>query len=169
VIGYAQPKYTWGFNNTFTYKQLDLNVMMLAQQGNKMLNTAYASSATILADATSIVHKDGLNFWKSGNDNATFANPLSSSSKNFIESTQFLEDASFIKIKNVALGYAIDKRIVKIADLKLLLSVQNLHTFTKYKGYDPETSTSSVDADGAIDVGAYPSSRTFTISLRANF
>jgi TonB-linked SusC/RagA family outer membrane protein len=169
VIGYAQPKYTWGFNNTFTYKQLDLNVMLLAQQGNKMLNTAYASSATILADATSIVHKDGLNFWKPGNDIATFANPLSSSSKNFIESTQFLEDASFIKIKNVALGYAIDKRIVKIADLKLLLSVQNLHTFTKYKGYDPETSTSSVDADGAIDVGAYPSSRTFTISLRANF
>jgi hypothetical protein len=143
--------------------------MLLAQEGNKMLNTAYASSATILSDATSILHRDGLNFWKPGNDNAAFANPLSSSSKNFIESTQFLEDASFIKIKNVALAYAVDRSLVKVADLKLLLSVQNLATFTKYKGFDPETSTSITDGDGAIDVGAYPSSRTFTISLRANF
>ena len=169
VIGYAQTKYIWGFNNTFTYKKFDLNIMLLAQEGNKMLNTAYASSATILSDATSILHRDGLNFWKPGNDNAAFANPLSSSSKNFIESTQFLEDASFIKIKNVALAYAVDRSLVKVADLKLLLSVQNLATFTKYKGFDPETSTSITDGDGAIDVGAYPSSRTFTISLRANF
>ncbi len=169
VIGYAQPKYIWGFNNTFSYKKFDINILLLAQQGNKMLNTAYAASATILSDATSIAHVDGLNFWKPGKDNAQFANPLSSTSKNFVESTQFLEDASFIKIKNLALGYSLDKKFVRIADLKLLLSVQNLKTFTKYHGYDPETSTSSADGDGAIDVGAYPSSRTFTLSLKATF
>lgn len=169
VIGNAQPKYIWGFNNSVTYKNFDLNLMFIAQQGNKILNTVYASSATVLTDFTSIAHNDGLDYWTVNNDNAKFANPLSSSSKNFIESTQFLEDASFVKIKNLSLGYSIKKSVAKIADLHLSLSVQNLATFTKYRGYDPEASTSIVDGDGAIDVGAYPSARTFTIALKANF
>jgi hypothetical protein len=122
-----------------------------------------------LSDATSIAHVDGLDYWSAGNPTGRFANPLSSSSKNFIESTQFLEDASFVKIKNLSIGYSLDRNYIKFADLQLLLSVQNLKTFTKYKGYDPETSTSIVDSDGAIDVGAYPTSRTFTIGLKATF
>jgi TonB-linked SusC/RagA family outer membrane protein len=169
VIGYAQPKYTWGLNNIFTYKKFDLNVLLLGQYGNKMLNTAYAASATILSDATTITHRDGLNFWRPNHEDAKFANPLSSTSKNFIESTQFLENASFVKIKNIAIGYSFGNSLVKNSDIRLLLSVQNLKTFTHYKGYDPETSTSMTDSDGAIDVGAYPSSRTVTISLKATF
>ncbi len=169
VIGFSQPKYIWGFNNSFTYKRFDLNIMTIAQQGNKILNTVYAAAATILSDATSIAHVDGLDYWSANNPNGRFANPLSSSSKNFIESTQFLEDASFVKIKNLSIGYSLDRKYIKFADLQLLLSVQNLKTFTKYRGYDPETSTSIVDSDGAIDVGAYPSSRTFTIGLKATF
>jgi len=67
------------------------------------------------------------------------------------------------------LSYNLSKKILKIADLKLTISAQNLFTITKYKGFDPETSTSSNDVDGAIDVGAYPSARTFTFGIQARF
>ena len=169
VIGAALPKYVWGLNNTFTYKNLELNIVFLGQQGNKMLNLPYACASTILSDATTISHRDGLNYWRTDNENASFANPTNSSNKNEVLSTQFLQDASFTKVKNLALSYNIDKSILKITDLKLTISAQNLLTFTKYKGFDPETSTSSNDLDGAVDVGAYPSARTFTLGIQARF
>jgi TonB-linked SusC/RagA family outer membrane protein len=169
VIGSALPNFVWGFNNTFIYKNFELNIFLMGQQGNKMLNLPYACSSIILSDATTINHVDGLNYWKPENENAAFANPTNSSNKNEVISTQFLQDASFTKIKNVALSYNIGKNVLKIADLRLTISAQNLFTITKYKGFDPESSTSSNDVDGAIDVGAYPSARTFTFGIQAKF
>ncbi|MFV0378088.1 MAG: SusC/RagA family TonB-linked outer membrane protein [Mangrovibacterium sp.] len=169
IIGNALPKFVWGFDNTFTYKNLELNIMLQAVHGRKILNTVYAASTTILSDATAISHVDGADFWTSANDDARFANPNSSTGKNFIESTQFLQDGSYVKVKNIALAYNLGRNVVKIADLKFTLSGQNLLTFTNYKGYDPETSTSNNDIDGAIDVGSYPNARTVTFSIQANF
>jgi TonB-dependent starch-binding outer membrane protein SusC len=169
VIGSALPDFVWGFNNTFVYKNFELNIFLLGQQGNKMLNLPYACASVILSDATTINHMDGLNYWTPENENAAFANPTNSSNKNEVLSTQFLQDASFTKIKNMALSYNIGKNVLRIADLKLTVSAQNLLTITKYKGYDPESSTSSNDIDGAVDVGAYPSARTFTIGIQARF
>ena len=169
VIGSALPDFVWGFNNTFAYKNFELNIFLLGQQGNKMLNLPYACSSVILTDATTINHMDGLNYWKPENQNAPFTNPTNSTNKNEVLSSQFLQDASFTKVKNVALSYNIRKSILKIADLKLTISAQNLLTFTKYKGFDPETSTSSNDIDGAVDVGAYPTARTFTFGIQARF
>lgn len=169
IIGSALPKVVWGFDNTFIYKNFELNIMLQAVQGKKILNTVYAASTTILSDATAISHVDGLDYWSTSNEDARFANPLTSTGKNFIESTQYLQDGSYLKVKNVALAYNLSKKTLKFADVKLTLSAQNLFTFTKYKGYDPESSTSSNDIDGAIDVGSYPNARTFTFGLQANF
>ncbi len=169
IIGCALPRFVWGFDNTLSYKNFELNVMVQAVQGKKILNTVYAASTTILSDATAISHVDGLDYWSKNNEDAKFANPLSSSGKNFIESTQYLQDGSYVKVKNVALAYNLSKKTLKFADVKLTLSAQNLFTFTKYKGYDPESSTSSNDIDGAIDVGSYPNARTITFGLQANF
>jgi len=169
VIGSALPDFVWGFNNTFAYKNFELNIFLLGQHGNKMLNLPYACSSVILSDATTINNVDGLDYWTPENENASFANPTNSTNKNEVLSTQFLQDASFTKIKNMALSYNIGRNILKIADLKITVSAQNLLTITKYKGFDPETSTSSNDIDGAVDVGAYPSARTFTIGIQARF
>ena len=143
--------------------------MLQAVQGKKILNTVYAASTTILSDATAISHVDGADYWSTSNEDARFANPLTSTVKNFIESTQYLQDGSYVKVKNVALAYNLSKKTLKFDDVKLTLSAQNLFTFTKYKGYDPESSTSSNDIDGAIDVGSYPNARTITFGLQANF
>ncbi|HEY4786849.1 MAG TPA: hypothetical protein VIH57_12410, partial [Bacteroidales bacterium] len=61
------------------------------------------------------------------------------------------------------------KSVVKFADLKLTVSAQNWITFTKYKGFDPESSSTSSDIDGAVDVGAYPNPKTITLGLQMNF
>ena len=169
VIGSALPDFVWGFNNTFAYKNFELNFFILGQHGNKMLNLPYACASVILSDATTINHMDGLDYWTPENENASFANPTNSSNKNEVLSTQFLQDASFTKIKNLALSYNIRRDVLKIADLKITVSAQNLFTITNYKGFDPETSTSSNDVDGAVDVGAYPTARTFTIGIQARF
>lgn len=169
IIGNALPKLVWGFDNTFTYKNLELNVMLQAVVGRKILNTVYACATTILSDATAISHVDGKDYWRTDNENARFASPTTSTGKNFIESTQFLQDGSYVKVKNIGLAYNLSKEVTKFTDLKLSMSAQNLFTFTKYKGYDPETSTSGNDIDGAIDVGSYPNARTITFSIQANF
>jgi TonB-linked SusC/RagA family outer membrane protein len=169
IIGNALPDYVWGFDNTFSYKNFELNIMLQAVAGRKILNTVYASATTILSDATAISHVDGLDYWSTSNENASFASPTTSTGRNFIESTQFLQDGSYVKFKNIGLSYNISKKQIKFTDLKLTVSGQNLLTFTKYKGYDPESSTSGNDIDGAIDVGAYPNSRAITFSLQANF
>lgn len=169
IIGNALPKLVWGFNNTIAYKNLELNVMLQAVVGRKILNTVYACATTILSDATAISHVDGLDYWRTDNENARFASPTTSTGKNFIESTQFLQDGSYVKVKNIGLAYNLSKEVTKFTDLKLTISAQNLFTFTKYKGYDPETSTSGNDIDGAIDVGSYPNARTITFSIQANF
>lgn len=169
IIGNAMPDFVWGLDNTLSYKNFELNVMLQAVAGKKILNTVYACSTTILSDATAISHVDGQDFWSSNNENARFASPTTSTGKNFIESTQFLQDGSYVKVKNLGLAYNLSKQKIKLLDLKLSVSAQNLLTFTNYKGYDPETSTSGNDIDGAIDVGAYPNARTITFSVQANF
>jgi len=169
VIGNALPRYVFGFNNSFRYKNFEANILFQGVVGRDILNTVYASSTTILSDATAISHVDGKDYWRADNEDAMFANPLSSSNKNFIESTQFLQDGSYLKLRNLAVSYNLSKNIAKFADVKFTISGQNLLTFTNYKGYDPETSTSGNDIDGAIDVGSFPTARTFTFSLQLGF
>lgn len=168
VIGGSLPTFTWGLSNSFRFGQFGVDVVLQGVHGNKVLNTAYAASATILSDATSITHVDGANYWTPVNQGATFANPNSSTGKNFIESTQFLQNGSYVKVQNLAFTY--DLNTVEDADIKFSISGQNVLTFTKYKGFDPEASTSgNSDVDGGIDVGAYPTASTITFGVQASF
>ncbi len=169
IIGSALPKFTWGLDNTVSWKNLSLNIMLQGVHGNKMINTMYAGAATILSDATAISHVDGRDFWTPQNDNARFASPVTSTGKNHVASTQFLEDASFIKVKNLGLSYNFTKDKTGFADIKLTLSAQNILTFTRYSGFDPEVSTTSSDVDGAIDLGGYPNPRVVTFGIQATF
>jgi TonB-linked SusC/RagA family outer membrane protein len=169
MIGSALPKFTWGFDNTLTWKNLSLNIMLQGVHGNKMINTMYASATTILSDATAISHVDGLDYWTPQREGARFANPTTSTGKNHIASTQFLEDASFVKVKNLGLSYNFEKAKTGFADIKLTVSAQNILTFTKYSGFDPETSTTSSDVDGAVDLGAYPNPKIVTFGIQMTF
>ncbi|MDH6306454.1 TonB-linked SusC/RagA family outer membrane protein [Parabacteroides sp. PF5-5] len=169
IIGKALPDFVWGFDNNFTYKNFTLNFMIQAAHGREVLNTMYAAASTVLSDATVISSVDGADFWTPQNEGAKFASPSTSTGKNFIASTQFLQNGSYVKLKNIGISYNLDRSVTKFTDIRLTLSAQNLFTITKYKGYDPESSTTNNDIDGAIDVGAYPNPRTVTLGLQFNF
>ena len=169
IIGCALPKFVWGFDNNFSYKNWSLNLLLQAVNGRQILNTTYACASTIESNATCITSADGANYWTPQNDNAKFASPSTSSGKNFMASSQFLQDGSYVKVKNISLSYNIKKSVTKFADVRLTVSAQNLLTFTKYIGYDPETSSASSDIDGAVDVGAYPNPRTISFGVQLNF
>lgn len=169
IIGHSSPRFSYGFDNTFTYKNFTLNFLLQGVSGKKILNVSYAAAASVISDSPAITLADGADYWSPNNTDAKFANPLSSTGKNQIVSTQYLQNGSYLKMKNIALSYLLKKKYTKFADIKLTLSAQNLFTITGYKGYDPEVTTYGGDTEGALDMGAYPNPRSFTFGVQFNF
>jgi hypothetical protein len=94
-----------------------------------------------------------------------------SATANNVFSDYFVEDASFFRIQNIQLGYTLSQSLsykLGINKLRIYTSVNNLHTFTKYRGYDPSASNGS-PIGGGIDYGFYPTPRTFILGLNVNF
>ncbi|MBX3255412.1 MAG: TonB-dependent receptor [Chitinophagaceae bacterium] len=170
ITASATPKMQWGFNNNFTYKNFELNIFVQGSHGNKIFNATYAATAIPTSDVKFINLADAANYWTASNTSSTWANP-GSTNKSWVESTQFLQDGSYVRLKNVSLSYQVSKDILKLASAKIYVSAQNIATLTKYKGFDPEaTSTSaSSDTDAGIDLGAYPSPKTITVGLQVRF
>lgn len=167
IAGSAIPKFQWGFNNNFRYKNLELNVFVQASHGNKIFNATYAGIAAPTSDVKYSTLAESANYFSSKNTSAEWADPASKTNRSYVESTQYLQDGSYVRLKNVSLSYSLGKKVTRFADVRFSLSAQNLYTKTKYKGYDPEaTSTSATsDADAGIDLGAYPSPRTITFGV----
>lgn len=96
---------------------------------------------------------------------AAYPSLTNTDSKNYANSDFWLEDASFVKLKNVSISYHIPRRVLKFASVQLSVSAQDLFTITRYKGMDPEVYTSY---DG-LDYGAYPIPRTITFGAKIRF
>jgi TonB-linked SusC/RagA family outer membrane protein len=172
VVGDARPTFQWGFNNNLHFRDFELNVFMQGSHGNKIFNATYAAIAAPVSDVRYPTLAEASNYWSAHNTSSTTADPASKTNRNFVESTKYLQDGSYVRLKNVSLSYTVDKTILRFASLRLSASGQNLFTITKYKGYDPEassTSGSASDADAGIDLGAYPSSRTLALAVALRF
>lgn len=169
VIGDAMPKYSWSFDNTVSYKNLELNVFIQSIQGNDIFNMDYAQAATAIGESKTITLAE-VTPWTSGNGQNKWPLLGSSSNKDYIHSTKWLQDGSFIRLKNVSLAYRFPNSIIKGAPLLIRVSGQNLLTLTKYEGYDPEAASAGTsDRNMGVVVGAYPNARTITFSLQLNF
>ena len=169
IIGHSLPKYTWSFDNTVTYKNFELNVFIMAVHGNKINNFDYSQSCTIGGDTKAIVNADVVSWTPSNNSNKWPALGTGTG-PNDLTSSRFLQDGSFIRLKNLSLSYRFPSSIIRGAPLKLSVSGQNLLTITDFKGYDPEaTSGGGADINQGVVSGAYPSPRVITFSLNLNF
>ncbi|MDP4265377.1 MAG: TonB-dependent receptor [Bacteroidota bacterium] len=188
-IGNPWPKFTFGFNNSFSYKEFDLNVFIIGSIGNDIFNYPryqseipgnsgvfgnYLESVSHFAVPSSYNIADSLT--------TTLTNPgfripriaPGDPNGNNRVSSWFIEDGSFVRIKNVTLSYHVPNKWIArtaIKGLKASVNVQNLATFTKYKGYDPEV---GMVRDGntliaGLDSGRYPSVRFYSFSLIADF
>ncbi len=171
VCGSAMPKVTLGFNNTFSYKNFDVNILIQGAYGHKIFNVTYAAATMPTSDVAYPTMKDVLDYWSPSNKGGKWANPKNKTGKSYLASTQFLQSGDYTRLKNISLGYTLPKNITKDYGVKFYISAQNLFTITKYKGFDPENSSTSSnsDADAGIDFGAYPSNKTFTLGVNITF
>jgi TonB-linked SusC/RagA family outer membrane protein len=170
ITGDANPDYSFGINNTFNYKNFTFNVLIEGVQGRQVLNTMYAIGVLPVGDARTVTIKDGADAWTASNPNAAFPSLSSVTNVNNLQASRWLEDGSFVKVRNISLAYNFPKSFTKFADVRLSVSGQNLFTFTKYKGYDPEVSSSgTLDTEAGIDFGAYPTPRLITTGIAITF
>ena len=174
IIGKSTPDFTIGWNNQFSWRNWDLNLFFNGSFGAKKLNLVRFTMASMVGDSRFITLRESYmdNFDRNKSQSAEYPSLLSSSSNYQPASTQWLESADYVRLENISLSYNLSKEITKFADLRLTLSCQNLITLTGYKGFDPASSSfssSNVDINSGIDMGAYPSPRTVTFGVKMNF
>ncbi|MFY0628468.1 MAG: TonB-dependent receptor [Reichenbachiella sp.] len=167
ILGQAQPKFTWNLINNFEFKGIDFSFFIQASHGNSIVN-AYDFELATLTGETNVYRDAYLNRWTPENPSNEYRK-LDPSDRNIFSSAQ-VEDGSFIRLKNVSLGYSFPQDLldkIKLSKLRIYASANNLYTFTDYSGYDPE-----VNAFGqnslllGIDYGGYPLSRTFIAGVQ---
>ena len=175
VIGNANPNFTFGWNNTVNYKNWDLSMFLTGAFGMDRLNLVRYAMSTSISDASFINTKEAYEYnWDVNPNNAKFASLLNGGT-NYANSTQWVENASYVRLANLSIGYTFPKSKTKFADIRLSVSCQNLFTITKYKGMDPtasaftDDSSKSVDVSSGVDIGGYPTPRTFTFGVKMNF
>ncbi|KAA9349588.1 SusC/RagA family TonB-linked outer membrane protein [Larkinella humicola] len=173
IIGSYFPKFIWGLTNDFRYKGVDLAVSLQAVQGSKILNLQRRYIYNLEGNANQMI--EALNYWKSptepGDGNTTRANRVTNANSGQISSFH-VEDGSYVRLRNVTLGYSLNRKWFsdKISTARIYFTAQNLHTWTKYTGYNPEVNArpESPLSQGE-DYGTYPLSRTYTLGLNLSF
>lgn len=170
ILGNAQPDFTYGLTNNFSYKSFDLSVYIQGAQGNEMVN-AYLFDLGALHGETNVLTEFWENRWTP--ENPTNEYPRVNPNERNIFSDAQIEDASYLRIKNITLGYTLPARISQKAlmrSARIYVSANNIHTFTKYRGYDPE-----VNAFGqssllqGIDYGGYPPAKSIIGGIQIQF
>ena len=170
IIGRGQPLHTGGFNNTFEFFGFDLNVFFQWNYGNDILNAARTQFVRGKSEV-------GYNRWKEYCGRWTPENPMSDIPRvggwgSSQYSTFEVEDGSFLRLKNLSLGYTLPSKITKkffVQKLRVYFSAQNLVTWSNYSGYDPEVSTKNTALTPGYDWSAYPRSRVYNFGINVVF
>lgn len=171
------PKYTYGFTGNVSFKNFDLSIFFQGVYGNKLYNQVLTDIEGFYR-AFNITERVAKNSWHGEGTSNTFPRlSWNGATNNKRPSTRFLESGSYLRLKNIQLGYRVDNKLLSplhISSARVFISIQNLLTFTKYTGLDPEMYTNSNSlGDGVravgIDWGTYPAARTFTFGLNINF
>ena len=172
IIGNGMPKTSLGWNNTVSYRGLTLNVFFQGIFGVDKLN--YTRSMALMGSRDTrqpILAEINERYIPGVNETSNFP-AFSATNKFEPQSTLFLENGNFVRLKNISLSYRLPKTLLKnIGEWKVSGRATNLLTFTKYKGVDPESSSlgSGTDINQGIDYGSYPNSKTYTLALSVTF
>ncbi|MDA3891711.1 MAG: TonB-dependent receptor [Salinivirgaceae bacterium] len=174
-IGSPHPKVLAGLNFNAYYKNFDFGINFTGAFGQKVYNGIYRTDvgysnrpAHFLEDA-----------WSPENPDADYPAPSISSAWNFKHNDTFVENGSYVKLRNLTLGYTLPKDLMQAANItsmRVYFSANNLLTITKYKGVDPEMGNTATDQDGnavvssyGVDRGFYPQARQFLVGLNVTF
>lgn len=196
-LGSPMPKFTFGWTNTFRYKDFDLSIFINGSYGNKVMNylgmqlthmnSAWENQLNSVTGRARLepidpdkVYPSG-QYWYDDVTNVRVSNPeaviprasIQDPNDNDRISDRYVEDGSYIRLKNITLGYTFPSKLIKkfgINNLRLYANIQNLLTITGYDGYDPEigASTQSANVYG-LDYGRYPSPTVYSFGLNVSF
>ena len=171
IIGNGQPKFNWGMNNSFTYKNFDLNIFLIGFHGFDIYNYPRARLTSSLSPFPELAER-----WIAGkNENAIIAgfgkDRDAITSPETVASSTFIEKGDFVKLKSITLGYNFSKDLlskINLSAARVYFSIKNVCTITKYSGNDPELSISNPLRPG-LDMGTYPSQREYLLGLNVSF
>jgi TonB-linked SusC/RagA family outer membrane protein len=172
IIGNAQPLFTGGLNNDFSFMNFSLNVFFQFSYGNEIYS--HLNNMRNWVFAYNNVSTDALNRWREQGDITDYPAPVRNDpmrNEYLRVSDRWVEDGSYIRLKNLSLSYTIPSAFTKkvgISRLRTYVTGQNLLTFTHYTGYDPEVNSYSGLQLG-VDEGAYPQSRTVIFGINVEF
>ena len=168
-IGKGIPDWSFGLNIGFEWKGLDFSMLLQGTVGNQVFNVSRRTDLYYVNLPRTI-----LNRWTgegTSNTNPRFV--FESANENYRSSDLWVEDASFLRARNVQLGYTLPQKWTKkvfIQRLRVYAQAENLFTLTKYTGCDPEvTGGNGFSSDLGVDRGVYPQSRTFSVGVNLNF
>ncbi|MEP1487619.1 MAG: TonB-dependent receptor [Algibacter sp.] len=178
IIGNPNPDFTWAITNNLTYKDFDFNIFFQGSQGGEIFNMTDVQLNNGDANTTYGYYN---NAWTSTNTNTNQPRVGNNSSREI--SSRFVEDGSYIRLKNIAIGYNLPSDILEnlgIEKLRLSISAQNLFTITNYSGLDPEVSyfgdeggengnNKSSNTTRGFDFGSYPTVQSVSFSLNLTF
>lgn len=171
VVGNPNPDFTGGFTNTFSYKNVSLSVFLQFTYGNDIYNGVrqYTENMTLGTNDNQLTTiKDR---WREPGD-VTYVPKYNGAYNNWI-SSQYIEDGSYLRVKNVTLNYQLGEKILENMFLKsarIYLKVENLFTLTPYSGMDPEVNYSGVGTlTAGTDFFTYPQVRTWTAGIKFQF
>lgn len=170
VVGNPNPNFTGGVTNTFSFKGVDLSILGQFVSGVSLYNAAgiYQSASGDYFDNQTL---DQLNAWKKKGDITNVPQLRYGGGNGTAQSSRWVSDGSFFRVKNVTLGYNISSDLAKRAFLKsarVYVSAQNLFTFTKYEGYDPEVNTAAFGRANFLighDFYTPPLAKTFLVGI----
>ncbi len=168
IRGNASPRWLAGWNNTIRWRNLSINIFFNGAFDYDRLNISRFTTASMSGGSRFIsLHDAYFRGWDYVEDKATAEYPSvkNTDNKSYANTTFWLEDASFVKLKNVTIAYTLPRSLTRFADIQLSVSAQDIFTITGYKGMDPEVYSSY---DG-LDYGAYPVPRTITFGLKMTF
>ncbi len=171
IIGSAQPDFIFGLTNNFTYKNFDLSLFFYGSVGNDLLNM---SNMNLEWNRTT----DALNRWTPTNTDTDLPrNGFYYAQYGGYTNSHFVEDASFLRLKNITLGYTLPSSVKFLNSLRIYVVAENVFTLTKYSGWDPEVDTKGYEAKGTqtanagsgLDFNSYPSMKSFSVGLNVTF
>jgi TonB-linked SusC/RagA family outer membrane protein len=176
-VGSSIPKFTYGLTTNFSYSGFDVSLFFQGVNGNKLYNQVNTDIEGFYR-AFNITERAATQSWNGeGSTNEFPRLSWNGAVNNKQPSTRFLESGSYLRLKNVQAGYTFNSKLInrfKITNMRVFASVQNVFTVTKYTGIDPEIAVNNNSlGDGVravgIDFGTYPSARTITFGINANF
>jgi TonB-linked SusC/RagA family outer membrane protein len=169
IIGNTNPNFTFGFTNSFSYKNFSLSIFFQGVQGGSIVNTnLFKIRMNQLGNAPQWAYDT--RWTEESKENAKWPRADASQLRVMLFSDRYLEDASYLRLKAINLGYTFRSPFKSVESINVYGSVGNLLTFSKYSWYDPDVNSFGADASRrGVDMNSYPNNRTFTLGVKAAF